>query len=93
MHDVEPQVEEAFEKIKNNFEEFLKNGSGWVLEKIKKFELNVARYELFPGSSYIPLPKKLADKKAILNIQNYEDDKCFVWCLIAHKMNISRENQ
>ena len=32
------------------------------------------------GSSYIPLPKFLAAKKAIVNLKN-EDDECFKWAI------------
>ena len=32
------------------------------------------------GSSYIPLPKYLADKKAIINL-NINDDQCFKWAV------------
>lgn len=34
------------------------------------------------GSSYIALPKNIAMKKAIINVQNY-DQKCFIWSIIA----------
>ncbi|GBN22535.1 hypothetical protein AVEN_268168-1, partial [Araneus ventricosus] len=72
----------SFSKILEAVDEFIRRGSGWILDKIVHFELCVLR-----ASSYIILPKKLADKKAVLNIQN-EDQKCLVWCLIAHKLNI-----
>ncbi|CAL1294548.1 unnamed protein product [Larinioides sclopetarius] len=77
----------AFLKVTEAIEEFIRRGSGWVLDKIIQFELCVAKYHPLRASSYIPLPKKLADKKAVLNIRN-EDQKCLVWCLIAHKLNL-----
>ena len=39
-------------------------------------------YTPLQGSTYIKLPKKLEDKKAILNIQN-DDEKCFLWSVLA----------
>ena len=39
------------------------------------------RYKPLRGETYIPLPKELADKKAIINIQN-KDNKCFLWCVL-----------
>ncbi|GFR10558.1 uncharacterized protein TNCT_533061 [Trichonephila clavata] len=68
-------LESAFKKIQNSFEEFTQRGSGWTLENFLKLELNMAKYQPLSPSNYIPLPKKLADKKAILNIKN-EDQKC-----------------
>ncbi|GBM47570.1 Zinc finger protein 287 [Araneus ventricosus] len=77
----------SFSKILEAVDEFIRRGSGWILDKIVHFELCVAEYHPLRASSYIILPKKLVDKKAVLNIQN-EDQKCLVWCLIAHKLNI-----
>lgn len=34
------------------------------------------------GSSFIELPKKISDKKAVVNIQN-NDHKCFLWSILA----------
>ena len=42
----------------------------------------MAQYTPVKGSSYISLPKKLRNKKAILNIKN-SDNKCFMWSVLA----------
>ena len=39
-------------------------------------DLHTVKYEPLDGSSYIPLSKLLAAKKAIINLKN-EDDECF----------------
>ncbi|GBO34564.1 PR domain zinc finger protein 4, partial [Araneus ventricosus] len=84
-------VPASFTKILEVVDEFIRRGSGWILDKIVHFELCVAKYQPLRASSYIILPKKLADKKAVLNIQN-EDQKCLVWCLISHKLNSLAHN-
>ena len=38
------------------------------------------KYVPLGDSSYIPLPKFLAAKKAIINLKN-EDDECFKWAI------------
>ena len=35
------------------------------------------------GSSYIPLPDWISNKKAIINIKN-RDQKCFLWCILRY---------
>src|SRR5690606_37895330 len=35
------------------------------------------------GSSYIPLPTIIANKKACINIKN-NDEKCFLYCICQH---------
>ena len=42
--------------------------------------MNIAKYEPLKGSSYIPLPEALANKKAIINVKN-DDNKCLEWAL------------
>ncbi|GBN08562.1 Protein glass [Araneus ventricosus] len=80
-------VPASFTKIFEAVDEFIRRGSGWILDKIVHFELCVAKYQPLRVSSYIILPKKLADTKAVLNIQN-EEQKCLACCLITHKLNI-----
>lgn len=50
-------------------------------------------YSPLRASSYLPLPNKIAVKKGVLNIQNEKDEKCFLWCILAHRAKIDRENQ
>lgn len=45
-------------------------------------EVKTAAYQPLAASSYIPLPKKLASKKAVINIQNV-DHKCLIWSVLA----------
>ena len=44
-------------------------------------ELHTVSYKPLRGETYIPLLKELADKKAIINVQN-KDNKCFLWCVL-----------
>ena len=56
-------------------------GSGWRLHSIIKFQLHTMRYNPLRGETWVPLPKELANKKAIINPKN-EDNKCFLWCVL-----------
>ena len=44
--------------------------------------MNIAKYEPLKGSSNIPLPEALANKKAIINLPN-EDNRCLEWALLS----------
>ena len=63
-------------------DEFEGKGSGWILHSIQHLEVKTAVYQPLAASSYIPLPKILAGKQAIINIQN-EDEKCLLWSVLA----------
>ena len=69
------EIEEEIQKVQNA------EGSGWQFLKVIKLVLHTTRWEPIYGSSYIPLDPYLANKKAIINMQN-EDDKCFMWSVL-----------
>ena len=61
-------------------EKFTNIASGLEIDHCIKLYLNIAKYEPLKGSSYIPLPETLANKKAIINVKN-DDNKCLEWAL------------
>ena len=69
------------ERILEKMATFQSEGSGWRLYSIIKLELHTTRYNPLRGETWIPLPKELANKKAIINMQN-KDNKCFLWCVL-----------
>ena len=69
------------ERILEKMATFQSKGSGWRLHSIIKLELHTTRYNPLRGETWIPLPKELANKKAIINMQN-KDNKCFIWCVL-----------
>ena len=69
------EIEEEMQKTREAV------GSGWRFERVIKMVLHTTRWEPLYGSSYIPLDPYLANKKAIINMQN-EDDKCFMWSVL-----------
>ena len=52
------------------------------MDKILEAFINVVQYQPMRGGSYMPLPKKLQNKKAIINVQN-RDNHCLRWALRA----------
>ena len=78
------------ERIANLINGSSGGGSGWIFYKIIKLELHSASYRPLRGNTWIPLPKELADKKAIINMKN-KDNKCFMWCVIR-KLNPKDDN-
>ena len=70
-------VERILEKIAT----FLATKSDVRFHSVIKLELRTVSYKPLRGETWIPLPKELADKKAIINMQN-KDNKCFLWCVL-----------
>ena len=69
------------ERIIEKMATFQSMGSGWRLYSIIQLELHTVRYNPLRGETWIPLPKEVADKKAIINVKN-KDNKCFLWCVL-----------
>ena len=57
--------------------------SGWQFDRVEYFDIHINPFEPISGTSYIPLPKVLADKKAIINVKNEEDNECFKWAVTS----------
>ena len=73
-------IEKSFEEIINRIDHWISEGSGWIIDNVESFYINIANYEPLSGSSYIPLPKELNNSiKGLINIKN-KDQKCFIWC-------------
>ena len=70
---------------------FQMGGSNWIFKAVVRPDVNTAIYKPLRGSSYIPLPPVLANKKAIINMQN-KDDECFKWC-VARALNPVDKNE
>ena len=75
------------ERILENIATFQKDGSPCKLHSIIRLELHTVIYNPLRGETYIPLPKELENKNAIINMEN-EDNKCFLWCAL----NLKKKN-
>ena len=71
------------ERILEKMVTFQNEGSPWRLRSIIRLELHTVSYKPLRGETRISLPKKLADKKAIINIQ-IKDNKCFCGIFSGH---------
>lgn len=96
--DMGSDLREHFKK--NIIEEILKcventatRGSGFTLSQIVKLDVQICSYEPLRGSSYIETPKKIQNKKAIVNVKNTFDNMCFKWAILSALYPVSRNPQ
>ena len=78
------------ERVLENLATFLATESEIRFHSVIKLDLHTVNYMPLKGDSYIPLPKELADKKAIINMKN-KDNKCFLWC-VFRSLNLKEHN-
>ena len=59
---------------------------------MEKLEIHTVEYNPTKGSSYIPLPGWISNKKAIVNLKN-KDEKCFLWCILRYLYPRDRDEE
>ena len=83
--DGKDEEELSHKMLERNLEKmatFQSRGSGWRLYSIIQLDIYTVKYNPTSGEIHIPVPKVLANKKAIINIKN-TDNKCFYGVLRA----------
>ena len=86
-------LDQSFKEILYRIDNWINQGSGWVVESIGRFYLNVSLYSPLIESTYIELPDELKNsRKGLVNIQN-DDNKCFLWCHGRHLNLIDKNPQ
>ena len=86
-------LENAFPEILYRIDNWINEGSGWIVELIESQYINISTYRPLSGSCYVQLPVELkSPKKGLINIKN-NDQKCFLWCHVRHINPIKRITQ
>ena len=85
--------DKAVEDILNRIARWISKDSGWIIERILNFYLNIVSYVPLKGRSYLPLPEELRNsRKGLINLKN-TDNKCFLWCHVRHLNPIENNPQ
>ena len=83
-----------YDNLINKFEawidKFQERGSGFVFRNIKNVLIKQYKYDYQRASSYIPLQFKSSN---IINVQNKNDNKCFLWALLSKLYPANKDKQ
>ena len=92
--DAEGILKSMFAHIKTQVEHPALPKSGFTLDHIMHLDIDFHQLELTRGASHIELPKWIAEKKAVINPKN-EDEECFKWAVVAslHHEAIEKDPQ
>ena len=81
---LEFSLDKSFQEILYRIDNWINEGSGWVVKSINGEYVNISMYSPLIGSSFVKLLNELKNpKKGLINIKN-NDNKCFLWCHIRH---------
>ena len=78
------------EQMLEDLAKFQMNGSGWTFHSIVALDIPTVGYEPLNGSSWVPLPKFLASKKALINMKN-NNNQSFKWSVARGLNSAKRE--
>lgn len=81
--DLEEIYKTMMERFNELIDQFQNQGSGWQFDYVMRFDIGIAPYNPLSGSSYIPLPSFVANKKAVINVENLNDHECFKWAVTS----------
>ena len=76
-NEIDDYLNGALESLKENYSNVV--NSGYLLSNVEYFDITVSYVSSMFGSSYIKLPFR---SRCLINIKN-EDNKCFLWCILA----------
>ena len=63
---------------------WINEGSRWIVESIESQYINISAYRPLIGSSYMSLRIELRNpRKGLITIKK-KDQKCFSWCHVRH---------
>ena len=64
--------------IEERIQNFNQRGSNWRFQRVLFLDVHFTDFIPLRGSTFLPLPRKIASKKPVINMKN-DDDLCFKW--------------
>ena len=95
VNNSEFSLDKSIQEILYRINNWVNEGSGWIIETINGEYVNISMYSPLIGSSFVKLPNDLKNsKKGLSNIKN-NDSKSFLWCRVIknHPERIKKEDK
>jgi len=90
----ELSVDRMIDDFLHAIEAFNRLGSQWKVDYIIDFSVTLAPFRPAQRSSCIPTPTHIAAKKCVVNVQNRNDELCFLYSILAHIHRVEpKQNQ
>ena len=77
-----PPLNDVNRQLLNFIEVFELNGSRWVFSHFQDLQLTIWQLDSLRGSAYIPLPRWIHRRRAVVNAADTGDD-CLRWAILA----------
>ena len=80
----------AVHTIEEKIQNFNQRRFNWRFERVLSLDIHFTDFIPLRGSTFIPLPRKITTKKAVINMKN-DDDQCFKWS-VTRSLNPVEKN-
>ena len=90
--DTENYVNDHIDDLNERIDDWLAVGSGFRMSTVVYLQCDVIKYDPIKGSSFIELPLKFKNKKAIINVKN-DDNQCFKWAILSALHPVDKDAQ
>ena len=80
--DAVPPLDDVNRQLFKFIEVYEHNGSGWVFSKLASFQLTLWHLDPLRVNAFVPLPRWIQTKRAVVNVIRTGDD-CFKWAVLA----------
>ena len=78
----EREIYDGFmQTIEERIQNFNQRGSNWRFQRVLSLDIHFTDFQPLRGSTFLPLPRKISSKKAVINMKN-TDDQCFKWSVV-----------
>ena len=79
----ELNLSDIIAQFANKIESFSGQNSGWIISQIKYLHFCWGCYRPLMAGTYIPTPKWLSVKRAVVNVQSTDDLNCFQYSVLT----------
>ena len=81
----------SVQTIEERIQNFKQRGSNWRFERVLSLDIHFTDFIPLRGSTFIPFPRKIRDKKAVINMKN-DDNLCFKWSVTRSLNPVEKKN-
>ena len=89
----EREIYDGFmQTIEERIQNFNQRGSNWRFQRVLSLDVHFTDFQPLRGSTFLPLPRKISSKKAVINMKN-TDDQCFKWSVVRALNPVAKNSE
>ena len=83
-NNIDAFISDSFDILDDDIDKARRN-SGFIFVRITQVVIGISKVKKIEAGAYIETPKIIADKMAVVNFKNMDDDMCLNYCIIGSR--------